>query len=227
VLLQIRHTKEGIPEIPKPIKRLQLLRMSRLEANTYNTLVSLAQANLISTGLEGGTHRPGPEHPDSLLNPSPDGRKSAYVVMQNIRLACCGGGKQVLSLRQKDIDETILLAAKFGGDAERVAGVRTFLNRCLAGEHSQCASCGVWLPILMINPCCTSLCCVSCLRGRNNHCPVCLQYFDVDQFQLLQVRSGQATEAEWPPPTHTTSCTVPLFSHFSRVRVGASSPACT
>ena len=46
----IRHTKEGIAEIPKPIRLSQAVRLCPSEAAVYNFYVSIAQSNLVLTG---------------------------------------------------------------------------------------------------------------------------------------------------------------------------------
>ena len=186
----IRHTKAAT-DIPRPVVVRTRLRMSRLEANTYNTLVSLVQANLLTTGLEGGSHLPGAAHPDSMLNPA--NKQESNTLLHNVRLACCGGGQQEVSLDVATVAETLNLARKFGcaddgsdaGAEERWALVAAYLNRLRLNTTTPCDACGVPLLILLITPCLHLLCC-RCMRGRNNVCGRCLAPFDVDEFQLLQ-----------------------------------------
>lgn len=120
--IMIRHTKEGIPEIPPPRWNVTRLRMSKVEADTYNTLVSLVQANLITTGMVGGTHAPGVGHPDSHLNPV--NRRSANTLLSNIRLACCGGGAQIVTLDQAMVVATLKLAREIFLESRRTMGKR-------------------------------------------------------------------------------------------------------
>jgi len=204
--IMVRHTKESIPEIPAPHWGVTRLRMSRLEATTYNTLVSLVHANLVTTDMVGGTHAPGALHPDSMLNPI--NRVSANTLLGNLRLACCGGGAQVVSIEQQSIVMTLQLARRLFlefQEARRrgrertaveeeedeeavsvgVARVAAFLNRLRAYVNTPCDACGTFLIILMVTPCLHLLCC-QCMKGKNNLCPACGCTFSVDAFQLLQ-----------------------------------------
>lgn len=195
--IMIRHTKEEIPEIPPPRWNVTRLRMSKVEADTYNTLVSLVQANLITTGMVGGTHAPGVGHPDSHLNPM--NRRSANTLLSNIRLACCGGGAQIVTLEQAMVVATLKLAReiylenrrtirKGGGEGEvdgAVARVATFLRHMRTNLNTPCDSCGTDLIILLMTPCLHLVCC-RCMKGRNNVCAFCGEVFSVDAFQTLQ-----------------------------------------
>jgi SNF2 family DNA or RNA helicase len=181
--LMIRHVKEAIREIPKPDWHVVRLRMSALEALTYNTLVSLVQANLLTTGMTGGGHMPGVGHPDSMLNPI--NSKHAMTVMQNVRLACCGGGSQVVTLDRKSIDETLDLCRGSGASEASIARVSAFCQRAAGQRMSECQSCGVKLQILLLTPCMHLVCC-RCMKGRNNLCSLCGTDFCVDLFQVLQ-----------------------------------------
>ena len=48
--IMIRHSKEDIPEIPKPRYTVTLLDMNDDEKHSYNAVVSLAKANIVTTG---------------------------------------------------------------------------------------------------------------------------------------------------------------------------------
>jgi SNF2 family DNA or RNA helicase len=181
--LMIRNVKEAIKEIPKPDWHEIRLRMSALEAKTYNALVTLVQANLLTTGMEGGGHPPGMRHPDSMLNPA--NFRHAQTVMHNVRLACCGGGSQVVTLDRKSISETVNLCRHYGGSDADVARIAEFCRRGDAQLMSECQSCGVKLQILLLTPCMHLVCC-RCMKGRNNACSLCGTDFCVDTFQLLQ-----------------------------------------
>lgn len=77
----IRHSKEGMANIPKPKWKKTLLEMNATEKTSYNAIVALAQSNLVTTGLSPTTIYfdssvlgndyllPGGRHLDSLLNP--------------------------------------------------------------------------------------------------------------------------------------------------------------
>eukprot|EP00952_Eustigmatos_sp_NYUAD-ZCMA_P012082 48699-Eustigmatos_ZCMA.PRE.1 len=52
------------------------------------------------------------------------------TVMENVRMACCGGGKQVISINQAGVDETLQLSEKFGGSPEDVAKVNSSALSC-------------------------------------------------------------------------------------------------
>lgn len=48
--IMIRHSKEDISEIPKPRYTVTLLDMNDDEKHSYNAVVSLAKANIVTTG---------------------------------------------------------------------------------------------------------------------------------------------------------------------------------
>ena len=48
--VMVRHCKEDISEIPKPIWRVAMLVMSPLEVASYNAVAALAKTNLVVTG---------------------------------------------------------------------------------------------------------------------------------------------------------------------------------
>ena len=50
--IMVRHNKEDIEEIPKPIRRMTFLKMSTTEMESYNVLVSFAKNNLVVTNLD-------------------------------------------------------------------------------------------------------------------------------------------------------------------------------
>lgn len=182
--VMIRHTKACIPEIPKPIIRLRRLRMSRLEARTYNNFVSLVHANLITTGMAGGSHAAGAAHPDSLLNPR--NYRLATTTMENVRMACCGGGLQEIELTQHNFVETLNLTRTFGGEAQAQAKVLDFMRRARDGRLSTCERCGVRTSLMLVTPYCFHLLCGGCMEGRNNVCAKCGRAFSVDDFQSYQ-----------------------------------------
>ena len=46
----VRHSKEEIAEIPKPVWKVAMLTMNRVEMASYNAIVALAKTNLVVTG---------------------------------------------------------------------------------------------------------------------------------------------------------------------------------
>lgn len=46
----IRHTKDSLKSLPKPVYIVTKLQMSASERDAYNTIVALAKANLVLTG---------------------------------------------------------------------------------------------------------------------------------------------------------------------------------
>ena len=88
--------------------------MSRQEALAYNTIATAARLNVIlTTKMEGRTSA----WQDSLLNPAQ--YKFALQMMQNIRLACCGGSRVCPTLTAKFFEETIHQEVRRRGLAKR------------------------------------------------------------------------------------------------------------
>ena len=54
-LAMVRHTKKDVTNLHRPILIRTQTNMSRHETQTYNTLVSAVQTNLIATSMEGKT----------------------------------------------------------------------------------------------------------------------------------------------------------------------------
>ena len=76
--------------------------MSAQETLAYNTIATAARLNVILTSkMEGRTSA----WQDSLLNPAQ--YKFALQMMQNVRLACCGGGRVAPTLTEAFFRETI------------------------------------------------------------------------------------------------------------------------
>jgi hypothetical protein len=183
--VMIRHTKACIPEIPTPIVHHRRLRMSPLEARTYNNFVSIVQANLVTTGLIGGGHGAGSAHPDSLLNPR--NYRFAGTCMENVRLACCGGGLQEMEISSENVTTTLNLTTAYGGDAEALAKVARFTSNVRTGRMSTCDRCGIRLELLLLMPRCFHLLCCACMAPPTTPaCAACGTAFDVDDFQRLQ-----------------------------------------
>ena len=80
----VRHSKEDIADIPKPVWATVPLAMSAYEAGAYNALAALARTNLVVTGLDYDVKMRGGGHHDSLLNPG--NRHFLAEVLANLRL---------------------------------------------------------------------------------------------------------------------------------------------
>jgi hypothetical protein len=59
--VMIRHSKEGMANIPKPKWKKTLLEMNATEKTSYNAIVALAQSNLVTTGPSLPPRSPFPE----------------------------------------------------------------------------------------------------------------------------------------------------------------------
>lgn len=92
--MMIRHVKEDVAEIPKPIFRQTRLHLSDEERTAYNAMVALVQSNVVTT--ENDYLRKNGTHQDSLLNPK--NKKYLSEMLLNIRIAACGGGRARLVL---------------------------------------------------------------------------------------------------------------------------------
>ena len=68
--VMVRHSKDVVADIPKPVFRSVPLAMSASEAGAYNAIATLARANLVVTELDDDERMHGGRHPDSLLNPN-------------------------------------------------------------------------------------------------------------------------------------------------------------
>ncbi len=179
-LLMVRHTKADIQEVPAPKYLKSYTRMSPEELKSYNTLVSAAQMNIVTTSMEGKTSG----WQDSLLNPRQT--KHARKALDNIRLACCGGAHVLPRLEDRLWVETIqYLRMLHNLDDVKVAVVDNYLKRATTGELSSCMSCGLQLQTLFVVPC-GCLICTEDIDSETSICPNCEQPFDVDDFQRLQ-----------------------------------------
>ena len=179
-LLMVRHTKADIQEVPEPKYIKSRTCMSIDEKRSYNTLVSAAQMNIVTTSMEGKTSG----WQDSLLNPRQT--KHARKALENIRLACCGGAHVLPRLEDQLWIETIqYLRVLHGLDDVKVAIVDNYLKRATTGELSSCMCCGLQLQTLFVVPC-GCLICTECIDSKTTSCPNCDKTFDVDDFQRLQ-----------------------------------------
>lgn len=179
-LLMVRHTKADIEEVPEPKYLKSRTRMSIEELKSYNTLVSAAQMNIVTTSMEGKTSG----WQDSLLNPRQT--KHARRALDNIRLACCGGAHVLPRLEDSLWVETIqYLRERHRLDDVKVTIVDNYLKRATTGDLSSCMSCGLQLQTLFVVPC-GCLICTECIDIETTKCPTCEKTFDIDDFQQLQ-----------------------------------------
>lgn len=179
-LLMVRHTKADIQEVPEPKYIKSRTFMSIEELRSYNTLVSAAQMNIVTTSMEGKTSG----WQDSLLNPRQT--KHARKALENIRLACCGGAHMLPRLEDQLWVETIqYLRVLHGLDDVKITIVDNYLKRATTGELSSCMCCGLQLQTLFVVPC-GCLVCTECIHSKTATCPNCEKPFDVDDFQRLQ-----------------------------------------
>ena len=181
-LFMVRHTKNDIKQLHKPIFTITRTEMSAPEKMTYNTLVTAVQINLITTSMEGKTSG----MQDSLLNARHG--KHAKEALGNIRLACCGGTSVVPTLTEQNLDETIkLMREEHNASDIKITLVRNFLSRMTTEQLSSCMSCGMQLQTLFLLPCGCQIC-TECINPKTVDCPApfCNSKFDVDDFQKLQ-----------------------------------------
>lgn len=179
-LFMVRHTKNDIQQLHKPIFMRKYTNMSDSEILAYNTLVSAVQSNLIITTMEGKTSG----KQDSLLNARQT--KHAVQALSNIRLACCGGTDVVPILEEKLWNETIeMMYYKHNHRGYKIAHVQNFLQRMTSKELSVCMCCGILLQTLLLLPC-ACMFCTECITSSTRRCPGCDEVFDIDDFQQLQ-----------------------------------------
>ena len=178
-LLMKRHTKKDLEEIPVPLFRKSVVPMSFVECNTYNTLVSGIQSNILLTSMEGKTSG----KQDSLLHRN--NAKHARKALANIRRVCVGWSRVVPSLTDKLWKETVD-AAEATLASTQVRRIRIYLHEAETEGLSECDCCSMKLSTLLIMSCCGSLICTECMDGNSARCVQCDEEFDVDEFQRFQ-----------------------------------------
>jgi SNF2 family DNA or RNA helicase len=146
--LMKRHTKLDIAELPPPVFHKTEVKMSYIEATTYNTLVCAVQANLLLTSMNGKTSG----FQDSLLHRSQ--AKNARLALQNIRRVCTGWSRVVPTLSDLWYRETIYMAQKFKLSDDAIAEIRNFMYRAENEQLSECACCRISVSTLLLMPCC-------------------------------------------------------------------------
>ncbi|GMH87103.1 hypothetical protein TrST_g9992 [Triparma strigata] len=188
--VMVRHDKRNIAGIPKPIFKNTKVNMADVEVLAYNTITSAARLNIILTTMEGGKTS---GWQDSLLNPSQ--YKFALEMMQNIRLACCGGSRVAPTLSDKFFSETLhYLDFKHGAQPAQLQMARNFMNRAVMMETTSCSVCAQSFQILALTPC-VHFVCSDCVELHPKKCGACGETYDVDDFQLLQ--PGFDTQWQW------------------------------
>ena len=171
--VMVRHLKARI-KVPLPIRRKVMLDCSPTERLAYNSLVSYIQANLVLTSLKGAELGAGSDV--SLLHAS--NLRSARAAIENIRLTCNGGGKQVASLSAEYYFEAQMwLKERYRAPKHAVERARHFMDSAQEGEPLPCDVCALPLLLLLVMPTCGHLVCPECVgsdgRGHLTCCPVC------------------------------------------------------
>ena len=177
MLLMRRHTKLDIEELPLPSFRKEIIPMSETEVNTYNTLVSAVQSNIMLTSMAGKTSG----KQDSLLHRS--NARHAREALENVRRVCIGWSRVVPVLSDKLWRETIELAELHNLD---LVPIREFMHAAESEGLSFCSICHLGLTTLLLPPCCGKLICTECFDNQSTTCIACGDVFDVDDFQRLQ-----------------------------------------
>jgi len=179
--VMIRHTKESIA-LPTPRRLKTLVRLFSHEAETYNTIVSFVRSNLLIT--EADPINPGALHKDSLLNPC--NRKYAAEVINNLQLACSGGGIFDIRVQPESWRQTLESLHKWNCDETTVNLVDDFIRRATTGQHSTCAICATRFKLLLVIPCGHLLCCECFSQISTGVCGKCQKKYDIEDFQKLQ-----------------------------------------
>ena len=184
--VMIRHSKESIPEIPKPKWTKTKLSMNEYEKASYNAIVALAKANLVITGKDKSN--PGPKHLDSLLNAS--NRKFLVQMLSNIRVASCGGGHTQLKLvpfesRREGCLQMLRDNNPFDEQGNIEEKISNYISDVTEGKMRQCEHCDLNLPLLLITPC-GHLFCPECMNEMGDYCTLCQRFFSWETFQKLQ-----------------------------------------
>ena len=146
--LMRRHTKLNIEELPPPKVFNSTIETSYVEANTYNTLVSAVQMNLLLTSMNGKTSG----FQDSLLHRSQ--AKNARLALQNIRRVCTGWSRVVPTLSFCFFVETVEMAKLLKHSEDAIAKIKSFMTRAEQEELSTCTCCGIQISTMLLMSCC-------------------------------------------------------------------------
>ncbi|KAL7558179.1 hypothetical protein ACA910_016232 [Epithemia clementina (nom. ined.)] len=183
-VLMKRHTKADIVELPPPpLSKCSAVPMSSSEVETYNSIATAVQINLVLTSLTVDGWQ------DSLLHVS--NRKHATLALANLRRVCAGYSRVIPSLTDKAWSETVHLADKYGLSKQAKSDVKEYMTRAIKGGLSDCACCGLSLTVLIVTPCCGALICTDCVdteidSGSCIDCLLCSRSFHVDTLQRFQ-----------------------------------------
>lgn len=206
-LLMRRHTKLDIEELPFPSFRKEIVPMSETEVNTYNTLVSGVQSNILLTSMVGKTSG----KQDSLLHRN--NSRHAREALENVRRVCIGWSRVVPVLSDKHWRETIELAELHNLD---LAPVREFMHAAESEGLSYCSVCHLGLTTLLLPPCCGKLICTECFDNQSTTCTVCGDEFDVDDFQRLQPGFEMTWRSNLNDPGYITQAETPIHQLLPR-----------
>ena len=164
-----RHLKRKIA-IPPPKRTTTLLHCSPSERLAYNTIVGYIRANIVLTEMKGAEEGAGKDV--SILHAS--NIQSARNAIENIRLTCNGGGKQVARLSEEYYDEARWWLERRYRSSQRVVGrACAFMQAARRGEPTSCDSCGVLLQLQLVFPTCGHLVCAECVDEGTTACPAC------------------------------------------------------
>lgn len=209
-LLMKRHTKNDIVELSPPIYKESFVPMSHVEVNTYNSLVTAIQSNLLLTSMKEDAQQ------DSLLHRSQ--ARYAREALANVRRVCVGFSRVVPTLTDKNRYETEFMMRLYGFSPNKEDRVKKFMHHAETECLTPCDCCGLELSILLIMPCCGGLVCTECMDEEESvqyehdgsekwmhkrvddkkrkqrksrkyfkkDCILCDGPFDVDNLQLLQ-----------------------------------------
>jgi SNF2-related domain len=146
--LMRRHTKFNIIDLLPPSFSKSRIKMSHLEVNTYNTLVSAVQMNLLLTSMVGKTSG----FQDSLLHRSQS--KNARLALQNIRRVCTGWSRVVPTISNRFYIEALDMARSYNLSENVINEIKLFMSRAEQEELSTCSCCGIRVSTLVLMSCC-------------------------------------------------------------------------
>ena len=167
--VMVRHLKADI-DVPRPIRMTTRLECSAGERLAYNTLVSFLRANLVLTAMRGAESGAGSDV--SLLHHT--NLRSARTAIENLRLTCNGGGRQVATLSAEFYAEARdWMAQRYRAPPGAVERAERFMDRAKSGVPTPCDCCELPLLLLLIFPSCGHLVCPQCVTADTTACPVC------------------------------------------------------
>jgi len=174
----IRHRKEDLQkDLPLLERKQVMLSFSAEERSQYNMYVAFVRSNILLTtaGSSGGWDQ-------NILNPI--NRKQANALLVLLRVLCCSGKMDsiTLSLQDKLRLETI---EAFKNEPEQVREHLMHFLSDATSDHTECACgvCGLHLPLLLITRC-GHLFCAEC--ANLSACPTCNAAINADDFASIQ-----------------------------------------